>query len=49
MTPKDMACIQEKLSLQNRVESRVICGITNLRDKGISGYANEAGVLEQLY
>ena len=49
MIPKDMVCIQERRSLQNKMESRVICGTSKLRDKGVSNYANEAGVLAEFY
>ena len=49
MIPRDMVCIQERRSLQNKMESRAICGTSKLRDKGVSTYAREAGVLAEFY
>ena len=47
MIPRDVVCIQERRSLQNKMESRAICGTSKLGDKGVSTYAREAGVLAE--
>lgn len=48
MTQKDMVCVQEKLSLQSKVELRIISVSYKPKDKNISGYARGAGVSAKL-
>lgn len=48
-TQKDKVCVQEKLSLQNKVELRTVSVSSTLRDQSISGYTHEAGVSEKLF